>query len=109
MVTKWIYRINAIIMTSEDQEINALWTVIAPGGNAEALTFRVKLSPTGLEPVTHLGTSTAATEEMRLLMSFAFAEEMAHVVVSVQDYRQNNWQDLLKAQGLKVIDDSNKI
>ena len=103
MSTIWVHRINVIIPTADIGGINALWTIIAPGGDAEARSFGVPLSADGNDPATHTSISTAATETMRLLMVDAFAVELAGAIISSQPYTQNDWTPLLAANGLQVI------
>lgn len=103
MTTLWLHRINVIIPNGNTEQMNALWTIIGPEGDAEARTFGVPLSATGQEPVTHNGISTAATEEMRILIQEIFANELAGAIVSVQPYTENNWAELLVANGLRDI------
>lgn len=103
MTTEWKYRINVIIPIADQDALNALWTLIAPEGDSEARTFGVPLSADGAEPASHRGISTAATEYMRLAITELFAAEMASAVVSVQDYRENDWEALLAANGLMVV------
>lgn len=64
MSTKWVYRLHAIVPASEQDMNNAFWTLVAPGGDSEATTFGVGLSPTGLVPATASGISSAFTAEM---------------------------------------------
>jgi hypothetical protein len=63
--TDWLYRIYAVVPLAGAQVARALWTLIAPGGDPEALTFGVPLSPTGAEPVTYLGLVLAANERVQ--------------------------------------------
>lgn len=102
-MTLWHYRINAIIPDAMKPLVSALWTIIAPEGDPEALSFSVPLSPSGNEPPTHWGMSTAATEEMRLLITQLFSEELAGVSISVQDYTVNDWAQFIAAQGVQAI------
>jgi len=103
MTTLWLYRINIIIPDMEKNAHNALWTVIAPEGDIESNTFGVPLSFDGNEPATHRVVSTAATEEMRIFITEIFADELSNAIISVQDYRENDWETLLRANGLQVI------
>ena len=103
MFTDWLYRINVITPTSEKENKNALWTIVAPNGDAEAETFGVDLSPNGQEPVTHGGISTAATEEMKLFIEYVFVEELEDAIISVQDYRENDFDELLIMNGLQRV------
>lgn len=103
MPTIWLHRINVIIPAADEAAYNALWTVIAPGGDVEAATFGVPCSASGQEPATHLAISTAATEEMRLLITDTYAADMQGAVLSVQEYTLNDFDALLAANGLKVI------
>ena len=102
--TLWIYRINIIAPAEDKAALNALWTVVAPEGDSEVNTFGLPLSADGNDPPTHRGISTAATEEMRLLMVDTYADELAGCTISVQDYRENNWDAFLAANGLQVIE-----
>lgn len=103
-MTEWIYRINVIAPVALTDLLNALWTVIAPNGDAEALSFGVPLSATGQLPATHTGISTAATEEMRVLIQEIFPDELLGCAVQVQDYTVNDWDGLLTSQGLKRLE-----
>jgi hypothetical protein len=103
MATQWIHRINIIAPADDADALNALWTVIAPGGDAEAQTFGLPLSPNGAQPVTYRGISTAATEIMRLLIVDTFSDVLVGTVVSVQPYTQNNWDDFLSTNGLQIV------
>lgn len=103
MTTEWLYRVNVIAPAALTDLLNALWTIIAPEDDAEARSFGVPLSPSGQEPATHSGISTAATEEMMLAISQIFADELADCTVSVQNYTENNWQSLIASVGLKVV------
>jgi len=104
MATDWIHRINVIAPASDADALNALWTIIAPGGDAEAATFGVPLSADGNEPATHRGISTAATETMRLLIVDTFAEELAGVIVEVSHYDEIDFPGFIAANGLQVIE-----
>lgn len=53
-----------IIPAATKENANAAHTLHWPGGDAEALTFHVPLSPTGLQPATHFGTYTSATDAL---------------------------------------------
>lgn len=99
-MTEWRYRIGVIVPIGDYESKNALWTIIAPEGDPEAHTFGVPLSPTGLEPATHSGMSTAATEEMRILIQEIFPDGLT---VSVQSYAENDWDDFLAANGLMEV------
>ena len=103
MSTKWIYRINVIIPIGDKAATNALWTIIAPEGDSEAKSFGVPLSVTGIEPATHTGISTAATETMRLLMTDTFATELATAIISIEPYTANNWAAFLAKNGLQLV------
>lgn len=103
MPTLWQYRINIIAPSSDVTAINALWTIIAPEGDSEANTFGVPLSATGDEPATHYGISTAATEDMRIAIIDTYAAELAGCAISIQPYTENDYEELLAAQGLQPI------
>jgi len=102
-MTEWIYRINIIAPVVLTDLLNALWTIIAPEGDPEARSFGVPLSPSGQGTATHSGISTAATEEMRLLIVEIFPEELLGCAIQVQDYTVNDWDGLLASQGLQTI------
>jgi ketopantoate reductase len=106
MDTLWQHRINVIIPADDATALNALWTVIGPGGDAEAETFGLPCSASGIEPVTHRAISTAATETMRLLIVDTYAAELAACVKSIQPYTQNDFYVFLAANGLKVIENA---
>lgn len=73
-MTIWRYRI--FVFQKDTELANAFWTVVAPQGDPERLTFTgVRLSEDGLEPAAWRGANTAATEEMKLLMG-QFAPEL---------------------------------
>lgn len=72
--TKWIYRFYAIVPISEQGMNNAFWTLVAPGGDPEAKTFGVDLSPTGLAPATASGISSAFTAEILAKLKVIEAE-----------------------------------
>jgi hypothetical protein len=103
MMGNWTHRINVIAPAADKSALNALWTVIAPEGDSEANSFGVPLSADGSNPTTHYGISTAATDEMRMLITETFAEELSGCVVSVQDYTLNDWETLLQNNGLQAI------
>lgn len=102
-MTEWLYRINVIAPTSMTALLNALWTVIAPNGDDESRSFGVPLSPSASEPPTHTGISTAATEEMRVLIREIFDGNLSGCAIQVQNYTVNDWDGLLVSQGLQVI------
>ena len=81
MIT-WIHRINVIITILDKTTINTIWTMIAPNGNDEITSFGVSLSQSGLSPETHTGISTAATEEMMLLITETYATELESGFIS---------------------------
>ena len=102
MATQWLYRINVIIPAADTAAYNALWTIVAPGGDAEAQTFGVPLSEDGLEPVTHYGISTAATAQMASMIA-ALDDVMTGAIVGQQDYIGNDWEKLLTDNGLQIV------
>lgn len=104
-MTDWPYRINVIIPVSRSAEMNALWSVIAPNGDPEALSFGVPLSQNGKNPASHTAISTAATEAMMLKITQTFVEDLADAgaIVSVQTHTENNFESLVAAQGLRTI------
>jgi hypothetical protein len=104
MLTQWIHRINVIAPINDTNATNALWTIIAPNGDAEAQTFGAPLSVDGNEPATHLGMSTAATEIMRLLMTDTYAGELAGCVIEVRPYTEIDFPGFLAANGLQTIE-----
>jgi hypothetical protein len=104
MTTQWIHRINIIIPSGDADALNALWTVIAPGGDEEAHTFGLPLSPDGMLPITHRGISTAATETMRLLIIDTYISQMERCKISIQEYTKNDYADLLLSNNLQSVD-----
>ena len=104
MQTQWIHRINIIAPADDTAALNALWTIVAPNGDAEVNTFGVPLSADGQEPPTHYGISTAATEIMRLLIVDTYADELAHCVVEVRPYTEIDFPGFLAANGLQAIE-----
>ena len=64
MRTRWAHRLIISVAAEDQGEANALWTLVGPEGDGELGTFGVPLSASGLEPATHYGTDTAATEVM---------------------------------------------
>ena len=104
MITDWIHRINIIVPESEKEFLNALWSIVAPEGDAESKTFGVALSANGQEPATHRGISTAATEIMRLMIEDMFVEELSNAEINVESYTQNGWATFLVSNGLQVIE-----
>jgi len=104
MITQWMHRINVIIPAADKNALNALWTIIAPGGDPEAATFISPLSADGSEPATHRGMSTAATEEMRLLIVENFPEELVGAAIEVKPYAEIDFPAFLAANGLQVIE-----
>ena len=104
MATQWMHRINVIIPQADREAINALWSVIAPGGDAEYNTFGAPLSSDRQEPATHQGISTAATEEMRLLIIDTFADELSSAVTSIQPYTENDWDAFIASNGLQLLE-----
>ena len=103
MTTIWLHRINLIVPEVDKSRLNGLWTMLAPEGDSEAVTFGVPLSATGEEPATHRGVSTAATELMRIYVTDTFAADLTTAVVSIEPYTSNNWTTFLAAAGLQVI------
>lgn len=117
MRTRWQYRIFAFVPTAARDAAQRAWTLIAPGGDAERLTFDVALSPDGTYPATHYGTNTAATDIMRALM-LALTDGVTWYVM---EYREGallessgggetgfpfSWSAALANMGLKVIRDN---
>ena len=102
-MTKWAYRINAVVPDALHPLLSALWTIIAPEGDPEALSFSVPLSATGQNPPTHWGMSTAATEEMRLLIVELFGAELTGLHTSITSYLANDWADILALNGLQEL------
>ena len=84
--------------------LNSIWTVLAPEGDSEADTFGVGLSADGQEPITHRGMSTAATEEMRILITEIFADELANCQIDIMPHYLNTWQEFLQENGLQPIE-----
>lgn len=103
MATDWLHRINIIAPEADKEALNAIWTVVAPGGNSEADTFGVPLSANGEEPATHRGVSTAATDEMSLLITDSLAEELASCIIEISPHYINEWQAFLDTNGMQVI------
>src|SRR6187399_1466794 len=100
MKTEWLYRINIICPKDDKVALSALWTVLAPEGDAEKYTFGIGLSADGMEPITHYGASTAATEEMRKLIQSIFTDELNNCSVDILPHYVNNWEEFLKENGL---------
>ncbi len=101
-MTEWIYRINVLVPDALRPVLSALWTIIAPEGDPESLSFSVPLSPLGQAPPTHWGMSTAATDEMVTLITQIFTDDLVGCFVSVQDYTVNDWDAFIASHGLKV-------
>jgi len=119
MSTNWLWRVIAIVPETDKPALNALWTIIAPGGDAEADTFGVPLSGSGNDPATWRGMDTAATASMRGMIELLTAGELAaaRVYFCDKDYlleAQHNGKltigqgvsmaDALAAHGLKKIE-----
>ena len=103
MPTIYKYRVNIVAPEASKAALNALWTALAEEGDNEATTFGVPLSADGKEPATHRGVSTAATEEMGILIQHIFTAELAGCTIDVMPYTENNWTEFLAANGMKVI------
>ncbi|MCK5564501.1 MAG: hypothetical protein KAJ07_04590 [Planctomycetes bacterium] len=103
MTTDYIYRINIIITLADSDDFNRIWTLLGPEGNSEIDTFGVDLSSNGIAPATHKGISTAATEFMHSHIIGSFAQELASMIMSVQEYALNDWDSFLTSNNLKVI------
>lgn len=68
-MNNWIYRYYIIVPTAVKDMANQLAMLIGPGGIMENNTFgSIKLSPNGLEPITHYACSLLATEAMKNAM-----------------------------------------
>lgn len=65
-MSEWIYRSYIIVAALDRAAANEVAFEVGPGGEAERLTMSVPLSPTGAEPATHYGCSTALTVPMVL-------------------------------------------
>jgi hypothetical protein len=104
MTTQWTHRINVIAPAADVDALNALWTVIAPNGDAEANTFGVPLSATGSDPSTHRGISTAATEIMRLLITDTYAADLAGCVIEIRPYTEIDFAGFIAANGLQTME-----
>jgi len=115
-VTIWRYRI--FVFQADSELANAFWTVVAPEGDPERLTFTgIRLSEDGLEPATWRGANTAATEEMKLLMQQFAAElpDMTYYVLNLDGVlieahnseaetgQPWSWQQSLDDRGLQLI------
>lgn len=121
MATRWQHRLIMIIPAAERDADNAAHTLHWPGGDAEAATFRVELSATGLPPATHYGAATSATDALWAAMQ-ALIE--AGQYPGIQWYRLDRnvsilletnsatattgelwtWQDALDDMGLKRVE-----
>jgi len=104
-MTEWIYRLYALCPIDEEETINALWGLIAPGPiEAETQTFGVPFSADGREPATYRGISSAATEEMIAVLK-ELEPEMAGLEYLVQDYDkiEISFTDWIAGLGLKQI------
>ena len=62
--SRWQKRIMMIVPASEQDADGAAHTLHWTGGDAERATFSVPLSPTGMEPATHYGSYTSATDPL---------------------------------------------
>jgi hypothetical protein len=62
--TDWLYRLMLFVTNEDAETIRNIWTMVAPEGDSEYLSFSVELSEYGGEPATHYGTNTAARLEM---------------------------------------------
>lgn len=103
MMTDYIWRINVICPIENATAINALWTVIAPNGDAEAQSFGTRCSANGLLPATHYIISTAATEEMRLLLTDALSSELTGAIVDIDDKDICDAESFLTANNLQMV------
>ena len=80
MPTIWTYRLHAIVPQADANASNAFWTLIAPGGDAEAQTHGVPLSVNGEEPVTHRGISSAFTAGMTIESIVSLLHDLYYAV-----------------------------
>lgn len=90
---------------------NALWTLIAPNGDAEALTWGAPCSATGKAPATHLSTSTAADETMmwvlKELLDAGILGKLDYEVFPYTAYP--DWRKWLEGHGLTTIPQEAKL
>ena len=84
-MTIWIYRWHLLVEIAEAESANALWTLVAPNGDAEARTFLLPVSADGIT-ATHYATSTAATEEMRVVLDELRAEGLLGGALLVEQH-----------------------
>ncbi len=84
MTSTWKHRLHAITLQADANASNAFWTMVAPGGDAEANTYGIPLSATGEEPTTHRGISSAFTAEMLVLLK-AIEDDMPSLAYYVCD------------------------
>ena len=97
----WPYRIHAVVPVSMHGFYSALWTVIAPNGDYEALSFNVPF--TDGNGITHYGMSTVASEEMVNLITQSFVEEAAGMNYVIRDPNQFDFIEWASQLGLQVV------
>ena len=118
MTSIWTLRLHAITEQATANASNSFWTLIAPDGDPEANSYGVPLSPTGQEPATHRGISSAFTAEMLAKLK-VMQSEMADLryylcdawTFALQEQRGGGlvvgqvctWDDALDDQGLVTI------
>ena len=97
MPSLYIYRLHLIISTADRATANGLAAQLDPDTGG-ALTFgEPSLSADGSEPATHILSSTAATETMRLGMEQALA---GGLIPSIQFWRMDATSQTLHASNV---------
>jgi len=105
MTTQWPYRWHVVVEAAHQGDANALWTLIAPAGDAEALTFGLPCSADGKE-TTHYAMSTAATEEMSAILAELRAESLPAGLTIIEQSKDDpmTFSGALAQWGLRLVE-----
>ena len=108
--TLWRYRWHVLVEAGNREAANALWTLIAPCGDAEASTFGIAVSADGVKP-THYACSTAATEEMRAILDELTEEGLPEGLAIIAQGKDDptTFDDALRGWGMQRVEDSGHV
>ena len=98
MPTIWLYREIIIIPATATDLMNSLYTCIGPEVDGEIHTFGVPLSADGMEPATHRGMFTSATQEMHDLITEHLAQEETAAIRHVMDAATETLQEVTNSE-----------
>lgn len=107
MTTQWLYRWHVLVAAGDADAANALWTLVAPRGDAEARTFALPVSADGVT-ATHYACSTAATEEMRAVLDVLQEDGLLPGLIIIAQGKDDplTFDDALLAWGMRRVQEA---